>query len=182
MIWRKNEIKNVIYLKKRGERIMKQPEIININDTLRLKTPKKTDWDLAYPWYQNQQVMYLSEGVKHQTYELDQIYNMYEYLSTRGELYFIEVKEDGRFKAIGDVTLWEENLPIAIGEEAYWGQSIGKLVIQTLLKRAKSLGMTKISVPAIYHYNERSLRLFESCGFKKVGENETEKSYEKLLR
>ena len=63
---------------------------------------------------------------------------MYEYLSTRGELYFIEVKEDGHFKAIGDVTLWEENLPIAIGEEAYWGQGIGKLVIQTLLKRAKS--------------------------------------------
>ena len=52
---------------------MKQPEIININDTLRLKTPKKTDWDLAYPRYQNPQVMYLSEGVKHQTYELDQI-------------------------------------------------------------------------------------------------------------
>ena len=39
---------------------MKQPEFININDTLRLKTPKKSEWDLAYPWYQNQQVMYLS--------------------------------------------------------------------------------------------------------------------------
>lgn len=159
-----------------------QPKIIQINETLRLKTPKKSEWDLAYPWYQNQQVMYLSEGVRNQTYDLYHIYNMYEYLSTRGELYFIEVKEENEWRAIGDVTLWEENLPIAIGEEAYWGQGIGKAVIQTLLKRAKSLGVTKIAVPAIYHYNTRSLRLFESCGFKKVGENETEKSYEKILR
>ena len=46
---------------------------------------------------------------------------MYEFLSTRGELYFIEVKENENWYAIGDVTLWEENLPIAIGDEEYWG-------------------------------------------------------------
>lgn len=160
----------------------KQPEFIFIHQGLRLKTPQKKEWDLAYPWYQNEKVMYLSEGVKNQTYNLDQIYNMYEFLSTRGELYFIEVLEENQWVAIGDVTLWEENLPIAIGVEAYWRQGIGKAVIQALLKRAKILGMTKISVPAIYHYNKGSLRLFESCGFKKVGENETEKSYEKIIK
>ena len=53
-----------------------QPKIIQINETLRLKTPKKSEWDLAYPWYQNQQVMYLSEGVRNQTYDLYHIYNM----------------------------------------------------------------------------------------------------------
>ena len=159
-----------------------QPKLINIHETLRLRTPEKKDWDLAYPWYQNPKVMYLSEGVTNQTYELYHIYNMYEFLSTRGELYFIEVKEDGKWIAIGDVTLWEENLPIAIGDEDYWGRGIGKLVIKTLLKRAKCLGMTKISVPAIYHYNIASQRLFESCGFKKIGENATEKSYEKIIK
>ena len=159
-----------------------QPKYIEINETLRLRTPEKKDWDLAYPWYQNPKVMYLSEGVTNQTYELYHIYNMYEFLSTRGELYFIEVKEDGKWIAIGDVTLWEENLPIAIGDEDYWGRGIGKLVIKTLLKRAKCLGMTKISVPAIYHYNIASQRLFESCGFKKIGENATEKSYEKIIK
>lgn len=162
--------------------MQQQPEFIEINSALRLRTPKKSDWDLAYPWYQNPNVMYLSEGVTNKTYELEQIYNMYEFLSTRGELYFIEVKENENWYAIGDVTLWEENLPIAIGDEEYWGQGIGKAVIKTLLKRAKRLGMTKISVPAIYHYNIGSQRLFESCGFKKVGENATEKSYEKIIK
>ena len=148
--------------------MQQQPEFIEINSALRLRTPKKSDWDLAYPWYQNPNVMYLSEGVTNKTYELEQIYNMYEFLSTRGELYFIEVKENENWYAIGD--------------EEYWGQGIGKAVIKTLLKRAKSLGMTKISVPAIYHYNIGSQRLFESCGFKKVGENATEKSYEKIIK
>lgn len=159
-----------------------QFNLIPIHETLRLRTPEKKEWDLAYPWYQNPKVMYLSEGVTNQTYELYHIYNMYEFLSTRGELYFIEVKEDEKWIAIGDVTLWEENLPIAIGDESYWGRGIGKLVIKTLLKRAKCLGMTKISVPAIYHYNIASQRLFESCGFKKVSENATEKSYEKIIK
>ncbi|MBQ1786183.1 MAG: GNAT family N-acetyltransferase, partial [Turicibacter sp.] len=59
-----------------------QPKYIEINETLRLRTPEKKDWDLAYPWYQNPKVMYLSEGVTNQTYELYHIYNMYEFLST----------------------------------------------------------------------------------------------------
>lgn len=161
---------------------MNQPKIINIHETLRLYTPDKSEWSQALPWYQNEKVMYLSEGISNRVYHLDEIYNMYEFLSTRGELYFIQVLEKQRWVSIGDVTLWEENLPIAIGVETYWQQGIGKQVIKTLLKRAKANGMQKISVPAIFHYNTGSQRLFESLGFKKVGENATEKSYEKIIR
>lgn len=161
---------------------MNQPKIINIQERLRLYTPDKSEWDHALPWYQNEKVMYLSEGISNRVYGLDEIYKMYEFLSTRGELYFIQVCENQDWVSIGDVTLWEENLPIAIGVEAYWQQGIGKQVIKTLLKRAKEKGMQKISVPAIFHYNTSSQRLFESLGFKKVGENSTEKSYEKIIR
>ena len=49
---------------------MQQPEFIEINSALRLRTPKKSDWHLAYPWYQNPNVMYLSEGVTNKTYIL----------------------------------------------------------------------------------------------------------------
>ena len=52
---------------------MQQPEFIEINSALRLRTPKKSDLHLAYPWYQNPNVMYLSEGVTNKTYELEQI-------------------------------------------------------------------------------------------------------------
>ncbi|MGL4373110.1 MAG: GNAT family N-acetyltransferase [Turicibacter sp.] len=157
-------------------------ELIQITDKLRLRMPNKSEWDKALPWYQNPKVMYLSEGVRNRVYEIENIYNMYEFLSTRGELFFIEVLEGIEWKAIGDVTLSEDNLPIAIGDEAYWGQGIGRLVISTLLQRAKEKQMKKISVPAIFHYNIASQRLFESLGFKKVGQNETEISYERRIK
>lgn len=161
---------------------MTQPKIIPISQTLRLYTPDKEEWEQAFLWYQNEKVMYLSEGIANRVYQLHEIYNMYEFLSTRGELYFIQVLDEKQWISIGDVTLWEENLPIAIGVEEYWGQGIGKQVIKVLLKRAKTIGMHKISVPAIFHYNTASQRLFESLGFKKVGENATEKSYEKIIK
>lgn len=160
---------------------MSQPKIIMIHESLRLYTPDKTDWDQALPWYQNPNVMYLSEGLTNQVYDLMQIYNMYEFLSTRGELYFIQVLDENQWVSIGDVTLWEENIPIAIGIEKFWGKGIGKEVLKTLISRAKRLGMTQLNVPAIFHYNTGSQRLFESLGFKKIGENETEKSYVKYL-
>ena len=106
------------------------------------------------------------------------INRMYQYLSSIGELYFIEILENQTWKLIGDVTLSEQNMPIVIGEEKYWGNGIGKKVIYTLIKRAKAIGLTKIYIPVIYLYNECSQNLFKSTGFIETNENKTEKSYE----
>ena len=38
-------------IKKKEIRMNKQPEFIFIHQGLRLKTPQKKEWDLAYPWY-----------------------------------------------------------------------------------------------------------------------------------
>ncbi|HAX74129.1 MAG TPA: GNAT family N-acetyltransferase [Firmicutes bacterium] len=156
-------------------------EKINVSNTLRLRMPQKSEWDLALPWYENPKVMYLSEGISDEVYTLFNIYNMYEFLSTRGDFYYIEVLENNKWKPIGDVTLWDENLPIAIGDETYWGQGIGRQVLLALIERAKQKGMKKLLVPAIFHYNIASQKLFESVGFVLVSENETEKSYELIL-
>ncbi len=42
---------------------------------------------------------------------------MYEYLNSKGELYFIEIRENEDFVPIGDVTLWEDDMPIVIGDK-----------------------------------------------------------------
>ena len=47
---------------------MNQPKIINIQERLRLYTPDKSEWDHALPWYQNEKVMYLSEGISNRVY------------------------------------------------------------------------------------------------------------------
>jgi RimJ/RimL family protein N-acetyltransferase len=155
-----------------------QPETITITEDLRLRNPDKTEWRTALPWYQNPKVLFYSEGVTDKVYDIDVINRMYGYLCSIGELYFIEIFEDGIWKAIGDVTLSDMNMPIAIGNEKYWGKGIGKKVISKLIERAKSIGLCKIGIPQIYLYNNRSQALFTSLGFIEINRNETEKSYE----
>jgi uncharacterized protein GlcG (DUF336 family) len=67
------------------------------------------------------------------------IKRMYTYLESIGELYFIEVYEGNTWIPVGDVTLSDKNMPIAIGEPKYWGRGIGKDVISKLLERAKKI-------------------------------------------
>lgn len=157
-----------------------QPEVIQINEGLRLKKISEDDYHLALPWYQNPRVLYYSEGVTDKVYDIDVIKRMYKFLNGIGELYFIEVLEEG-WHAIGDVVLSEDNMPIVIGEDRYCGLGIAKKVIGKLLERARQIGLEKIKIPAIYKYNDRSRNLFVSFGFKKVGENEHEDTYELVL-
>lgn len=164
-----------------GIKEITQPDIIEIHRELRLRTPNKNQWKVALSWYGNPKVLYYSEGVTDKVYDMEIIKRMYTYLSNVGELYFIEVLENDTWKPIGDVTLSEENMPIAIGEEAYWGKGIGKKVISTLIKRAKEIGLKRLQVPSIYLYNNRSENLFVSLGFIEVSKNEKEKSFELVM-
>lgn len=157
-----------------------QPEIIKIEEQLRLRKPLISEWEIAVSWYQNKDIMYYSEGMVDRFYNCEDINRMYSYLSEIGELYFIEVFND-KWKPIGDVTLAESNFPIVIAENAYWGKGIGKKVIGKLIERARDIGMAKITIPEIYHYNERSKNLFISMGFVKIDEDERSQKFELLL-
>ena len=158
-----------------------QPEIINIEETLRMRKPILDEWDIAVPWYHNPEVMYFSEGVTNKVYEIENIKCMYTILSNQGELYYIEVLEDSTWKPIGDVGLSEKNLPIVIGDEKYWGQGIGGKVTNVLINRAKDLGLKKISIQ-IFKYNNRSRNMFTSAGFTKVSEDEDSDYFELHLK
>ena len=90
---------------------------------------------------------------------------MYEVLSQRGELYFIEVKQDDSWLPIGDVTFSENDLPIVIGVETYRSIGIGREVIGALIERAQSLSYRQLRVQDIYGFNLSSKKLFTSFGF-----------------
>ena len=155
-----------------------QPEILKINDTLRLR---KFDgiYDYAFDWYQDEETVYLVDGVR-KKYSQETLTCMYEYLDKQGELYFIEVLEDDEFKPIGDVTFWQNDMPIVIGEKAYRGKGIAKKVIGALIQRGKLLGYTELYVNEIYEFNIASRKCFESMGF--VAYEKTEKGKKFVLR
>ena len=148
-----------------------QPETLVIGDDLRLR---KYDGShgCALSWYQDPELVWLVDGVR-TPYTPEKLGNMYRYLNNRGELYFIEVREGDTFRPIGDVTFWQEDMPVVIGEPAYRGRGIGRKVIAALVERGRSLGYDELYVNEIYRYNARSRRCFESAGFQVCGETDT---------
>ncbi len=154
-----------------------QPEIIKIDENLRIRKPDESEWSVAVKWYHNPKVMYYSEGVTNKVYDLHNIQCMYKSLGNQGEVYFIEAYENNAWKPIGDASLSEKNLPIVIGDEAYWGKGIGGKVVSKLIEHAKEIGLSKISIE-IYKYNDRSRNLFTSLGFVKVSEDEKSDYFE----
>lgn len=140
-----------------------QPAVIHIDESLRLR---KYDgvYDFALAWYQDEETVYLVDG-KRDPYTMPRLKGMYEYLNDVGELYFIEVRENGTYKPIGDVTFWQEDMPIVIGNPNYRRKGIGRKVILTLVQRGRDLGYDHLCVEEIYEWNDGSKRCFESVGF-----------------
>lgn len=156
-----------------------QPEIIQIDDTLRLRKYDGVH-DFALMWYQDEETVWLVDG-KRDPYTIERLGGMYRYLNDVGELYFIEVSENGTYKPIGDVTFWQEDMPIVIGEPAYRGKGIGRKVISALIRRGKELGYDHLAVGEIYDWNEGSRRCFESVGFMACEKTEKGTSYRLTL-
>ena len=123
----------------------------------------------------------LVDGKESRPYDMERLIKMYEYLSNRGELYFIEIKQGNDFVPIGDVTLSIEDLPIVIGEKGYRGEGIGSKVIEALKLRASALGYKQLGVREIYDYNIASQKLFEKQGFNKVKKTDKGYSYRCIL-
>ena len=142
---------------------IEQPAVIQIDDTLRLRKYDGVH-DFALEWYLDEETVYLVDG-KRDPYTMERLGGMYRYLNDAGELYFIEILENGVYKPIGDVTFWQEDMPIVIGDPKYRGRKIGRKIVSALVQRGKELGYDHLEIGEIYDWNEGSRRCFESVGF-----------------
>ena len=158
---------------------IEQPEIIQIDHSLRLRKYNGV-YDFALAWYQDEETVYLVDGKK-DPYTMPRLKGMYEYLNDAGELYFIEVLENDTYKPIGDVTFWQEDMPIVIGDSSYRGKGIGRKVISALIERGKELGYGHLEIGEIYDWNEGSRRCFKSVGFVAYEKTERGAKYRLLL-
>lgn len=141
-----------------------QPALLQIDSGLRLR---RFDGSFAFAlgWYQDPNLVYLVDGVR-EPYTMDKLERMYTWLDKAGELYFIEILQDGIYQPIGDVTFWQKDLPIVIGEPAFRGRGIGRKVIAALADRGRRLGYARLYVGEIYDFNIGSQKCFESVGFR----------------
>ena len=156
-----------------------QPAVIQIDESLRLRKYHGVH-DFALEWYQDEETVYLVDG-KRDPYTVERLGRMYRYLNNAGELYFIEVLENGTYKPIGDVTFWQEDMPIVIGDRNYRGKKIGRKIVSALVERGKELGYDHLEIGEIYDWNEGSRRCFESVGFQAYEKTEKGAKYRLLL-
>ena len=154
---------------------IEQPKIIQVDDNLRLRKYDGVH-DFALEWYLDEETVYLVDG-KRDLYSMERLGGMYRYLNNAGELYFIEVFENGTYKPIGDVTFWQEDMPIVIGDSSYRGKGIGRKVISALIERGRSLGYDHLVVGEIYDWNVGSRKCFEGVGFVPCEKSEKGSSY-----
>lgn len=140
-----------------------QPQIIDIEPGLRLRA-FDGKYDFAFSWYQDPEIVYLVDGVR-RAYSRETLTAMYSYLYKHGELYFIEIQKDGEFVPVGDVTFWENDMPIVLGDPDCRGKGVGRKVIGALIDRARFLGYSRLRVGEIYDWNIASQRCFTAMGF-----------------
>lgn len=154
---------------------VEQPELIQVDETVRLRR-FDGEFMFALDWYQDRETLLLVDGDE-TPYTPERLERMYRYLDEHGELYFIEVLEGERYRPIGDVTFWQDDMPIVIGEPEYRGKKIGRKIVAALIERGRTLGYGELRVREIYDYNTGSRRCFENCGFRSYEKTEKGSRY-----
>lgn len=146
------------------------PAVLDIAHDLRLVQSYAPPAE-ALSWYQDPDTLWMVDGMR-EPYTPERLARMYAWLSARGELWFIEVRDgipgdanDG-WHAVGDVTLCPDDLPIVIGEKDLRARHVGRRVVGALCEWARTLGWREARVGEIYDWNVASQRCFSAAGFE----------------
>lgn len=140
-------------------------EIRIVDEDIRL-IPYYKNNDVAIRWYQDKDVCKQVDDIDF-VYDLDRLNKMYDYLSSHGEVYYIEYKS----VLVGDVSLKDDGeIAIVISKENQ-NKGIGRRVIKNILGLAMDKGMAEVRA-CIYPFNKQSQRVFTLVGFEKIGEED----------
>ena len=133
------------------------------NQDIRL-VPYYPAYEIALPWYQNAELCHQVDN-QNRIYDLSILKNMYQYLDSHGDLYYIE------YKGIlcGDVCLQTSGeISIVLCKE-YQNRHIGRAIIRKILELAQEKGCAECFAE-IYSFNVQSRKMFASMGFVQKNE------------
>ena len=120
--------------------------------------------EVSLPRYQDPDVCKQVDS-RDESYTLELLHCMYDFLSTHGDCFYIEYKG----VLVGDVSL-RDNAEVAIVIcKEYQNKHIGRRCVIDMLKLAKEKEMAKVTAN-IYSFNAQSRRMFLSVGFRQTDE------------
>lgn len=136
---------------------------IIITTALRL-IPYYPAYDEALTWYQDAELCHQVDN-KDRVYDLSILKNMYGYLSSHGDLYYIESED----VLCGDVCLQTSGEISIVVCKKYQNRHIGRAVIGKILELAQEKGYVECFAK-IYSFNVQSRKMFASMGFVQKNE------------
>ena len=125
-----------------------------------------------YPYYRCTLKWYQDPGLCKQVdgtavpYDRERLGRMYRFLSSKGECYYIKVKEKGRWRLAGDISLWNGMISVVLCKESQ-NRHMGRKAVACLLGRAKEVGWRYVDAE-VYEFNRQSRRMFLSVGFQPI--------------
>lgn len=133
-------------------------EIIFVDEEIRL-VPYYPYYRKTIGWYQDPWLCKQVDN-RDEVYDMDLLKRMYRYQDKHGDLFYIKYKN----RLCGDVCLQEDGQINIVIIPSFQNRHIGRLVIKTLIKLARSKNMGSVYAD-IYDFNTQSKRMFESIGF-----------------
>ena len=156
--------------------IIKTHNITLFDDNITLRPMSDKDFDILLKWNSDSEILYFTEGDEVESYNLENIQNIYGYVSKMAYCFIIEYDKF----PIGECWLQQMNIEhiiekypnndlrridIMIGEKNFWNKGIGTKVIKRLVK----FGFIDENADMIFYmpgdYNTRSIRTAEKAGF-----------------
>ena len=120
--------------------------------------------EVSLPRYQDPDVCKQVDS-RDESYTLELLHCMYDFLSTHGDCFYIEYKG----VLVGDVSL-RDNAEVAIVIcKEYQNRYIGRRCVLDMLALAREKGMKTVKAN-IYSFNKQNQMMFQSVGFEKTAE------------
>ena len=120
--------------------------------------------EVSLPRYQDPDVCKQVDS-RDESYTLELLHCMYDFLSTHGDCFYIEYKG----VLVGDVSL-RDNAEVAIVIcKEYQNRHIGRRCVLDMLALAREKGMKTVKANN-YSFNKQNQMMFQSVGFEKTAE------------
>jgi len=166
--------------------------IVYKTDDLLVRTLETSDQELLVKWLSDPRVLEYYGGrdrphdlelVKEIFYKQDEeVRCIFEYLEKPIgyiQYYLVDEKTKKEYGLKGKRIFGTDQF---IGEVEFWNQGIGKKLIKSMIEYLKTHGHADKVVMDPQTWNERALKCYESCGFKKIRILEAHEWHEGKLR
>lgn len=121
---------------------------------------------VALAWYQDKELCKQADN-RDTVYDSALLKGMYQYLNEHGDLYYIKYKN----RLCGDVCLQKSGEVCIVIAKEFQNKHIGRRVIKEIIQLAKEKKLEELHAE-IYSFNLQSQKMFESLGFRKVGDEQ----------